>query len=287
MKPAPFAYVRAETLDQVHELLAQYGPDAKLLAGGQSLVPALNMRLATPAVLIDINGLGEHGGIVATGEQVRIGALVRHAQLERSALVAETLPLLAQAIGYVAHPAVRNRGTFGGSIALADPAAELPACCLALDATFIAAGPKGERAIRAEQFFRDLFETDLAPDEVLLGARCSRLGTDEHCAFLEIARRHGDYATAGVAVKARIVDGLASELRLAFFAIDRFPKLAARAAACLTQRSLDGGAIAEAKAALRDDLEPMADVYHGAQTKLHLAGVALERALCALPLRRT
>ena len=279
--------MRAETLAHVHALLAAHGAEAKLLAGGQSLVPALNMRLATPSLLIDINGLDAYAHIDATVDEIAIGALVRHAGIERSALLAEALPLLPQAIAQVAHPAVRTRGTLGGSLALADPAAELPACCLALDARFVAASSAGERSIPVGEFFLDLFETALAPHEVLLGARIPRLAPGEHCAFVEIARRHGDYATAGVALKARIAEGIATGLRIVFFGVGRVPRLATRTAACLAGRAFDAAALAHAKEALRTELEPMADVDHGAETKLHLAGVVLERALAALPLGRT
>lgn len=286
VKPAPFAYVRAQSLAHVHELLARHGADAKLLAGGQSLVPALNMRLACPAVLIDINGLDRYAHIEHHADRVRIGALVRHTGIEHSPELARAAPLFTKAVAHVAHPAVRNRGSFGGSLALADPAAELPACCLALDATLIVAAAAGERRVRAVDFFRDMFETALGPQDVLLGAECMPAAPDEHCAFVEIARRHGDYASAGLAVKARIADGVASELRLAFFAIGRVPKLATTAAGCLTQRPLDRAALAQAKAALRHDLAPLSDLEHGVQTKMHLADVVLERALAELPLRR-
>jgi carbon-monoxide dehydrogenase medium subunit len=286
LKPAPFAYVRAEALAHVHELLTEHGSAARLLAGGQSLMPALNMRLAAPSVLIDINALEDQAHIAVDANCIRIGALVRHAQLERSRLVSEALPLLSQAIMHVAHPAIRNRGTFGGSLALGDPAAELPACCLALEATMIAAGPEVERRIPAAEFFVDLYETALMPGEVLLGAEFAPRAADEHCAFVEIARRHGDYATVGVTLAARVAGGVATELRLVFFAIDRIPKLAASAASCLTRCTIDATALARAKDALRHDLDPLPDVYHGAQTKLHLAAVVLERALARLPLQR-
>jgi len=286
LKPAPFAYVRAQALAQVHELLTEHGPAARLLAGGQSLVPALNMRLAAPSVLIDINPLVDYAYIATDADRIRIGALVRHAQLERSELVAEALPLFSRAIVHVAHPAIRNRGTLGGSLALGDPAAELPACCLALEATLIAAAPAGERRIPAAEFFVDLYETALKPDEVLLGVECAPRAADAHCPFLEIARRHGDYATVGLALEARITEGIATELRLAFFAMDRVPRLAPAAASCLTHCAIDAAALARAKDALRQDLDPMPDVYHGAQTKLHLAGVVLQRALAMVPLQR-
>jgi carbon-monoxide dehydrogenase medium subunit len=277
--------VRAQTLAQVHALMTEHGAQARLLAGGQSLVPALNMRLAAPSLLIDINALTDYAHIVAGPHRVRIGALVRHAELERSELVRAALPLFSHAIVHVAHPAIRNRGTLGGSLALGDPAAELAACCLALDATMVAAGPSGERLIPAGAFFVDLYETALAPDEVLLGIECAR-AADRRCAFVEIARRQGDYATVGLALEARMHEGVATELRLAFFAIDRVPKLAVQAASCLTQRPIDAAALARAKEALREDLDPLPDAYHGAGTKLHLAGVVLERALAALASER-
>ncbi len=277
--------MRAQSLAHVHDLLTEHGSAARLLAGGQSLIPALNMRLAAPSVLIDINALQDHAQIAADADCIRIGALVRHAQLERSDLVAAALPLLSRAIVHVAHPAIRNRGTFGGSLALGDPAAELPACCLALEATMIAAGPAGERHIPAAKFFVDLYETALTPDEVLIGVECAPIASDAHCAFIEIARRHGDYATVGLALEARIAEGMATELRLAFFAIDRVPRLAPLAASCLPRCAIDAAALARAKDALRQDLDPLPDVYHGAHTKLHLAGVVLERALATLPLQ--
>jgi carbon-monoxide dehydrogenase medium subunit len=270
----------------VHALLARYGDAARLLAGGQSLVPALNMRLATPSVLIDINGLAELGRIEPTAGGIAIGALVRHAQLERSACVATAAPLLIEAIAHVAHPAIRTRGTVGGSIALADPAAELPACCLALDAVFMAASPAGERRIAAQAFFSDMFETALAADEILLGVHVPQPGPGAHHAFYEIARRHGDYATAGLALTAHIADGVATRLRLAFFGVERRPRLVLATAQCLVGAPLDAPALARAREALRAELEPLADGEHAADTKLQLAEVVLERALARLPLAR-
>jgi carbon-monoxide dehydrogenase medium subunit len=286
LKPAPFGYVRAEAVSQVHELLAEHGAQARILAGGQSLVPALNMRLATPSVLIDINALQDYAHISAGEDRICIGALVRHAQLERSQLIAQALPLLSQAVAHVAHPAVRNRGTIGGSLALGDPAAELTACCVALDATIIAGGPERERRIPAAEFFVDLYETALEPHEMLLGVECAPLAADAHCAFAELAWRHGDYATVGLALHARIDQGIAREMKPVFFAVDRVPRLAANAALCLTGGPVNAAALGRAREALRHDLDALPDVYHGAQTKLHLAGVVLERALGTLPLQR-
>jgi aerobic carbon-monoxide dehydrogenase medium subunit len=286
LKAPAFAYVRAASLDHVYALLAQHGADAKLLAGGQSLIPALNMRLAAPALLIDINPLATLAGIALRGDHVHVGALTRHAELERSALIAEHLPLITSAMPQVAHVAIRTRGTFGGSIAFADPAAELPACCLALDATMVIGSSRGERRIGASEFFLDLYETVLATDEVVLAAEIPVRQQGEYSIFLEIARRHGDYASVGLALNARIENGLATTLRLAYFGAHRMPRLAQRASACLIGRTLDQNALAAAKQALRDDLEPLADIYHTAKTKLHLAGVILERALAQLPTAR-
>jgi aerobic carbon-monoxide dehydrogenase medium subunit len=244
----------------VFELLAR--PGAKLLAGGQSLVPALNMRLAAPELLIDITALGELKTIVRTSTGLRIGALVTHAMLERSPQVAEQAALLSQAAAQVAHPAIRNRGTLGGSLALADPAAEYPACALALEATFLIAGARGERRLPAREFFRGLFETDIRADEVLIGAEFPRA---ERSVFLELARRHGDYAIVGIAAVAH-----GASRRFAFCGVGATPVLAQGASRA---SSLDA-----ALQALRQDLDPPADLYHTSATKLHLAGVLLSRA---------
>ena len=220
------------------------------------------MRLAAPELLVDITGLRELAKISRSANGVRIGALVTHATLERSPEVAEHVPLLAQAAAEVAHPAIRNRGTLGGSLALADPAAEYPACALALEATIVLAGPRGERRVSASQFFRGLFETDIRPGELLVAAEFPRA---ERSVFLELARRQGDYAIVGLAAVAR-----ASERRFAFCGVGPTPLLAAGASRATT---LDA-----ALQALRQDLSPSADLYHSATTKLHLAGVLLSRA---------
>jgi carbon-monoxide dehydrogenase medium subunit len=244
----------------VFELLAR--PGARILAGGQSLIPSLNMRLAAPELLVDITGLRELATISPTANGLRIGALVTHAMLERSREVAECVPLLAQAAAQVAHPAIRNRGTLGGSLALADPAAEYPACVLALDATIVIAGARGERRLAAKDFFRGLFETAIQPGELLVAAEFPRA---ERSVFLELARRHGDYAIVGLAAVTN-----ASGRRFAFCGVGTTAVLATNASRAAT---LDG-----ALQALRKDLNPAADLYHSAATKLHLAGVLLSRA---------
>ncbi|MEJ0070464.1 MAG: FAD binding domain-containing protein [Pseudomonadota bacterium] len=203
MKPAPFAYVRPTALAQVLELLARHGEAARILAGGQSLIATLNMRLSAPELLIDINGIGELGHITVAGDRLRIGALVRHAALGASEEVRRHAPLLARAVPFIAHPAIRNRGTIGGSLAFADPAAELPACVVALDATLELTGPHGVRKLPARAFFTGLYQTALAPGELLTAVELPIGDREAWCGFDELARRHGDYAMVGLAVQGR------------------------------------------------------------------------------------
>jgi aerobic carbon-monoxide dehydrogenase medium subunit len=196
LKPAPFAYAKARSLAHAIELLAH--DDARLLAGGQSLIATLNMRLSHPALLVDINGIGGLDGITASNGHIEIGALVRYAQAERSAELARRAPLIALALPHVGHPAIRNRGTVGGSLAFADPAAELPACLLALGGEVDVTGPQGARTIGADDFFKGLFETALAPRDVLTAIRLPVASADTRVGFAEFARRHGDYAMVGL-----------------------------------------------------------------------------------------
>src|SRR5258708_21084514 len=199
MKGARFAYARPGSIAEAMALLQKHGDDARELAGGESLGPMLNFRRAAPKVLVDISRIESLAGIKVTKSFVRIGALTRHVDLERSADVAKHLPLVASAIPHIGHPAIRNRGTFGGSCALADPAAELPACALALGATFVVAGKKGERRIAAEDFFKRLYATALKPGELLVAAAFPLPKPGYASAFGELPRRHGDYAMVGVA----------------------------------------------------------------------------------------
>jgi len=263
VKAASFAYAKPRALAEALDLAAR--PGAKILAGGQSLIPSLNMRLSSPELLVDINGLEELKGIHLDKDTVRIGALTTHAELARSDVVKKHLPLLAAAVPHIAHPAIRNRGTLGGSLALADPAAEYPACTLALDATIVVTGKKGSRKIKAGDFFKGLFETALKPGELLTAVEFKARKKDERSAFLELARRQGDYATIGLAAFA--TNGTK---RLAYFGAGDRPILAQYAAKA---KDLDS-----AKAALAKDLQPPADLYHSSATKLHLARVLLERA---------
>jgi len=269
VKPAPFAYHKARTLEDAVAQLAAH-KDARLLAGGQSLIATLNMRLSAPTLLVDINGIGGLDRIELTGDVLEIGALVRHTQAERSGLIATHAPLIARAMPHIAHPAIRNRGTLGGSVAFADPAAELPACLLALGGEVVASGPNGVRAIEADDFFKGLFETALAPDEILTALRLPAAKPDTRVGFAELARRHGDYAIVGLAATARAAGDKLTDVRLAYFGVGDTPLRARKAEAALMQGSID-----DAVAAL--DLAPHDDVQATAATKKHLAGVLLRR----------
>lgn len=260
MKAPSFAYARAKSLAEAFDLIER--PGAKVLAGGQSLIPSLNMRLATPELLVDISSLKELTGIEPRPGGLRIGALTTHAQIEKSAVVAKQVPLLSQAAREVAHPAIRNRGTLGGSLALADPAAEYPACALALNATIVLAGRRGERRVSASHFFKALYETDIRPGELIAAVEFPPV---ERSVFLELARRHGDYAIIGLA---GVAD--ASGKRIAFLGAAATPVLAAETS---RQPSLDA-----ALQMLEKELKPPADLYHSSATKLHLAKVLLGRA---------
>ena len=282
MKAPPFAYVRARSLAGVFDLLEQHGERAKLLAGGQSLIAALNMRLSAPDLLIDITRLAELGGIQLRDGVVRIGALTTHAEIERSAEIRRHLPLLAQAAPHIAHAAIRNAGTFGGSIALADPAAEWPACCVALDAQFVLACRSGTRRIAARAFFKGLYATALNPQEVLTQIEIPVPGPEYRSAFVELALRRGDYAIAGLAAVARNTRGALSDLRLAFLGVGAAPALARGAMAAMEGKRASTDAIAAATQALVKDLEPDADLYSSAATRMQLARVLTGRALAAL-----
>jgi len=274
LKPAPFGFARAQSVDDAVALLARYA-DARLIAGGQSLIASLNMRLSAPRLLIDINALDELKQIACDGDTLTLGALVRHAEAERSADVARHAPLIAQALPHIAHPAIRNRGTIGGSIAYADPAAELPACLLALGGAVEITGPAGRRTVRAADFFKGLFETALGSNEVLTAVRVPIARPDSRFGFAELARRHGDYALVGLAAAARAEGAALRDVRLAFFGVGATP-VRAQAAEAALERGED------AVAALAHDLDPADDVQASAATKKQLAGVLLRRVAAQL-----
>lgn len=263
MKAPPFAYAKPRSLEEAFDLLER--PGTKILAGGQSLIPSLNMRLSSPELLVDIGAISPLAGIQVSSPTLRVGALTTHAQIERSAEIRKHVPLLAEAAAHIAHPAIRNRGTLGGSLALADPAAEYPACALALDATIVVCGRNGERRVKAEDFFKGLFDPDLKPGEILAAVEFPVAGES---VFLELARRQGDYAIVGLAAHRRN-----SEIRLAFLGAGSTAILATHAAAAAKK------SVAAAQEALANDLDPPADLYHSGPTKLHFARVLLGRAL--------
>lgn len=282
MKAPPFSYAKPGTLDEVFDLLDRHGEGARVLAGGQSLIASLNLRLSEPELLIDITAIPGLGGITVSGQTLRIGALATHRQIETSAEIAEHLPLLAQAVRNVAHIAIRNVGTFGGSVAHADPAAEYPACAVALGATFVLAKRGSERRVKAREFFRGLYETALQPGELVTAGEFPLPRAGYRSVFLELARRHGDYAIVGLAAHARIDAGKISDARLAFLGAGSTPVLAERAAAALEGRVPNAQAVAAAQDALSKELDMPADLYSSSATKLHLARVLLGRALVAL-----
>src|SRR3954471_15312735 len=202
MKASAFAYARATSVGNALDLLHEHGDRAKVLSGGQSLMPAMNLRLISPELIVDIGEIAELRGIAVKDDVIRIGALTRHVDLARSGEIAAHAPLLGQAMAHVAHPAIRNRGTLGGSLAHADPASELPACMLALNATIIVRGQSGERKIAAQDFFTGIFETALSPEELLVAVELPANPKDSTYFFHEFARRHGDYAIVGLAAQA-------------------------------------------------------------------------------------
>jgi carbon-monoxide dehydrogenase medium subunit len=275
MKAPRFAYARPASVAEALAVLAEHKDDARVLAGGQSLVPMLNFRVAAPKVLVDINRIAALSGIKIAKNHVRIGALTRQVELERSADIARHLPLIAAAMPHIAHPAIRNRGTFGGSCALADPAAELPACAIALGAIFVVAGKKGERRIAAEDFFKGLYATALKAGELLVAAEFPLAKPGYVSAFGELARRHGDYAMVGVAAHGSRKGGIFSDMCVAFFGVGDRPQRASEFEKALEGQSAVEGALAKLDA----DLAPRADFHGSAATKRHLAKVLAGRVL--------
>ena len=282
MKPAPFEYAKPGSLEEVFDLLDRHGDDARILAGGQSLLPTLNMRLSEPVVLIDITGMDELRGIAATGDMLRVGALARHSEIKASRDVAEFTPLLSQAVSFVAHPAIRNKGTFGGSLALADPAAELPACVVALDARMVIAGGKGERKVAAADFFLGLYETVLKPGELLVAVEIPVQRPGYRSGFSEFARRSGDFAISGLAAHARFEGGVMSDVRLVYCGVDIKPVRAVKAGRALEGKPFSDDAVAEAAALLAEDLDPPDDIHATGAMKLQLSRVLAGRVLAAM-----
>jgi carbon-monoxide dehydrogenase medium subunit len=279
MKARNFRYIRPTTLSEACRILADAGGEAVPIAGGQSLLAGLNMRLSAPKLLVDIVELKELRGESHADGVVWLGALTRHAELLSSALVRTHLPLLTKAAPHIGHVAIRNRGTLGGSLAYADPAAELPACAVALGATLVIAGPAGERKVQAEDFFKGLFETDLRAGELIVAVGFPAVRTGTATGFAELSRRHGDFALAGLAAVATIKDGMMREARLVYIGCGDRAKLAkavSKAIAGVRVPLSDTEAMDEA---LRQDLMPEDTPGLRADTRIHLAAVLTRRVL--------
>jgi carbon-monoxide dehydrogenase medium subunit len=277
MKSSPFAYVRAQSVTEAIDLLERHGDDGRLLAGGQSLLPMLAYRMSSPSTLIDIGRINELRFIEQDDGVIRIGALTRHADLETNNLIANQLPLIARAVQNIAHSAIRNRGTIGGSLALADPAAQLPACMIALDATIVTCGRLGERRIEADAFFRGTYETALSNKELLTCVEVPLAAAGTRVHFAQLSRRHGDFAIVGLAGIRSPGPKLVDPLRLVYFGCGHRAARATQTEALLrAQNSSSRAAILDS---LSHDLHPTTDLNATAEMRLHLAAVLAERAL--------
>jgi carbon-monoxide dehydrogenase medium subunit len=281
MKASAFSYARATSVVNALELLVAHGDNAKVLSGGQSLMPAMNLRLISPELIVDIGGIAELRGIAVRGDVLNIGALTRHVDLLRSPEIAAHAPLLTEAVAHVAHPAIRNKGTLGGSLAHADPASELPACMVALNATIIVRGQAGERRIAAEDFFTGIYETAMSAQELLIAVELPVARKNSAHFFHEFARRHGDYAIAGLAAQAIVQGDVFTDLRMAFFAVGDRPVLA-KAAKKLVNVAVTPAVLSDASTALGEELDPQEDHQASASMRRHLAKVLLARCKSAL-----
>ena len=280
MKAPAFDYARATSVEGAIALLAEHGERAKVLSGGQSLMPAMNLRLLAPELIVDIGALDELRGIKRQGDILSIGALTRHVDLQKSADIAAHAPLLKEATAHVAHPAIRNRGTIGGSLAHADPASELPACVIALDATIVVRGPKGERRILAEDFFVGIYETALFADELLTAIEVPIPASNAVHFFLEFARRHGDYAIVGLAAQAVLDNERFTDLRPVFFGVGDKAKCVDVSRLLNTEMTPE--VLSESLKAMQDALDPPEDQQASAGMRRHLAKVLLTRCVAQL-----
>jgi carbon-monoxide dehydrogenase medium subunit len=280
MKPAPFRYARPSSLEEALDLLAEHGDGAKILAGGQSLIPVMSFRLAQPAMLVDVNRLATLDYVQSAPDGgLSVGALTRQRRLEREAVVAERAPLLAEAVPFIAHPQIRNRGTVGGSLAHADPAAELPAVMVALGARFRLERRGGEREVAAADFYGGLFATALEPGEMLTAVEIPPWPARTGSAFVEVSRRRGDYAMAGLAAVASVdADGRCGAARLVYLSVGDAPVVVTAGEAMAGEMPSQAlfAAVAQAAAA---QLDPVSDIHASAEYRRHLAGVLARRAL--------
>ena len=281
MKASAFSYARASSVGGAIELLAAHGDRAKVLSGGQSLMPAMNLRLLAPELIVDIGALDELRGIARHQGFLSIGALTRHVDLQNAPDVAACAPLLKKAIAHVAHPAIRNRGTIGGSLAHADPASELPACMIALNATIIVRGPAGERRIAAEDFFVGIYETLLSAQELLVAVEVPLPPANSAHYFSEFARRQGDYAIVGLAAQAAVENRRLTDFRPVFFGVADTP-VRVKAAAMLINKDVTPNALSESLQALGNELDPPEDQQASGPMRRHLTKVLLARSVAAL-----
>jgi len=280
MKPPRFDYLAPSSLDEALGLLDRHGAQAKVLAGGQSLVPLLNFRLARPAYLVDLNEIGGFGGIQMDGGDLVIGAMARQRAVETSPLVRAHCPLLAEAMPQIGHVQIRNRGTFGGSIAHADPASELPAVIAALDGDLVVKSVRGERALKPQAFFVSYFTTALDPNELLTSVRLPALPTRTGTAFLEMSRRHGDFALVGVAATLTVDDtGVCTRCALALTGVGPTPVVPREAGNALVGVTPTPDAIAEVGRRVSAIVRPESDLHASSDYRTHLAGLLTERAL--------
>jgi carbon-monoxide dehydrogenase medium subunit len=287
MKARNFRYVRPASLQEAYRVLAEAGGEAVPIAGGQSLLAGLNMRLSSPKVLVDIGNLAELTGQSYADGTVRLGALTRHRDLLSSAIVRAHLPLLAEAAPHIGHIAIRNRGTIGGSLAYADPAAELPACAVALGATLVLGSAKGERQVKAEDFFKGLFETDLRAGELIVEVKFPEVPTGTSTGFAELSRRHGDFALVGVAALAILRADEIESARIVYFGCVDRARVAASVSAALSGAAVPLEDASPYAAAIRNDVEPDDTPGLRADTKLHMATVLTRRALNSMVEQRT
>jgi carbon-monoxide dehydrogenase medium subunit len=281
MKPAPFRYVAARTVEQALQLKAEFGDEARFLAGGQSLVPTMNFRLTQPAILIDLNPLAELAGVkTGTGDRISIGALTRYRHLERDPATARTLPLIHEALPHIAHPQIRNRGTIGGNLAHADPASEMPAIVVALGGRLRVQSQKGERWIEAADFFVGALSTALESDEMLMEVELPTAPARSGACFMEVSRRRGDFALIGVAATVRLDDeGRCAEARIGLCNAGEVPVFAAEAGESLAGRAVGTAEIKEAADLVQGAIDPGGSVHASKEFQRHLAGVLTARAL--------
>src|SRR6476619_6029880 len=281
MKASAFAYARATSVANALELLTMHGEKARVLSGGQSLLPAMNLRLISPELIIDIGELTEVRGVTVKEGVLTIGALTRHVDLLKSPEIAAHAPLLTDAVAHIAHPAIRNRGTIGGSLAHADPASEMPACMVALDATIVARGPAGERRIPATEFFCGICQTALSASELLVAIELPAAARNSSHFFGEFARRQGDYAIVGLAALAVVENDRLNDLRAVFFGVSDRPQ-PAKAAASLVKKAVTPASLSRALEALGEELDPPEDQQANGAMRRHLAKLLLVRCASKL-----